>query len=133
MADNFKCESSKMISRGFCFNLQLDSNLEPVPCTQFEHCVPLQSSKTEIASTTTENPPITSSYGFIIGVTVAFLAVVALLGFCGYLVFSKYCRAHMRLQHIESNGTENWLSIMIENEIAGTSQNLIDLDWKWHF
>ena len=130
MADNFKCESSKVISKGFCYN-PWDSNLEHAPCTQYENCSPLQSSTTEITTSTistTENPPITSSYGFIIGVTIACLVLATLLAFCGYLVFRKIRRARLRLYRIEPNGTENRLSVLIENEVAGTTQNLIDLD-----
>ena len=59
MADNFKCESSKVISKGFCYN-PWDSNLEHAPCAQYENCSPLQSSTTEITTSTistTENPP----------------------------------------------------------------------------
>ena len=56
------------------------------------------------------------------------LVTGALLAYCGYLVFKKYRRAHLRLHRIEPNGTVNRLSVMIENEIAGTTQNLIDLD-----
>ena len=44
------------------------------------------------------------------------------------MVFREYWRAHLRLWHTEPNGVENRLSILIENEIAGTTQNLIDLD-----
>ena len=130
MADNFKSESSKVISKGFCYN-PWDSNLEHAPCAQNENCSPLQSSTTEITTSTistTENPPITSGYGFIIGLTIACLVLATLLAFCGYLVFRKIRRARLRLYRIEPNGTENRLSVLIENEVAGTTQNLIDLD-----
>ena len=128
--DGYKCQSSKKLIKDFCYIIW-DETVEKAPCIQYENCVEVSTTispeTTSVFSTSTisPNPDVKYDYGWIVGVTIACIAALAVLTGLGYFLFRKYRTLRMRYRRNLPDGTENRFSLMLENSVE--PENLIEL------